>query len=284
MSSPSPRAVATVARTAEVRHGLIALFCELCGSTSLSTFAVATFHFLNITVWLFSCGRSGGNPLSRLPRFESFSTPNRDVVSVASNDGFPGRIFDEWHYTFLSFLQTVELCKRNFQTDDAGRVTVRWLRVLHVTEKTKTNIFWQSVWFVSCCRLTIPSQCSFRAENGSSEWTASVSPSKPDPLSRPLRFRQISPKPTLVSLFPTLRCNVRRKGCGLVVTQPTGGHTRSRAAEKRGVSDLPSIGRSRRHNAPTLERPYRADATAPRSSRPDIIIVADVRRSGVIRG
>ena len=70
-----------------------------------------------------------------------------------------------------------------------------------VTVKQKTNIFWQSVWFVSCCRLTIPSQCSFRAENGSSEWTASVLPSKPNPCLVPLRFRQISPKPTLVFTF-----------------------------------------------------------------------------------
>ena len=46
------------------------------------------FIFLNITVRLFSCGRSGGNPLLRLPPFESYSTPNRDVVSAASNDGF----------------------------------------------------------------------------------------------------------------------------------------------------------------------------------------------------
>ena len=39
-----------------------------------------------------------------------------------------------------------------------GRVTVRWLRIFLAicNGKQKTNIFWQSVWFVSCCRLTIP--------------------------------------------------------------------------------------------------------------------------------
>ena len=93
-------------------------------------------------------------------------------------------------------------------------------------------------------------------------------------LSRPASISPNFAETNSRSLFPTLRCNVRRKGCGLVVTQPTGGHTRSRAAEKEEYRTSPrsaeAAGTAPQHPSVRIERtpPPRARLAPTSSSSP----------------